>query len=76
MIFPPEIRGWQNRIQPGTAFYTEYESEQTKKWCKLSRGITARRHTTNGSKTRAGCTQCSANLLLTHAVSHLLEYAL
>ena len=42
MVFPDEIRGWRNRMQPTNGRQTENEQAQIKKWRKFTRGIKAK----------------------------------
>ena len=55
MIFPLGIRGQCNRKQTAKGNLTKNETVQIKKWCKLVRGIKAKRCKTNGCNRRVGC---------------------
>jgi len=51
MIFPSEIRGRPNTMQPVKRRYTKIYMAQIMKWCKLARGTKKQR-----CKTKPGCT--------------------
>jgi len=59
MMFPSEISGKHNQTQSAKRRWTENERAQIKKWCKLARGVKAKRRKTSGIQLRNINMTCS-----------------